>query len=197
MTMERLFSSDTLTPVGKLFDSVLFPVFLFWGYTMSVRTYNPSVLIGNWNEDICVEEVSMFEYSLKCCWVQACCVFKFMWTLDGCFGKLKFAFSFYSFRTNLRIFSRKKKRENSWFKKQAISFKVYLKRSVKYSDRGRGEGVVLCKCLGEGVPLGQWNPYPTPAHVHLHLARLYSKNPYPQVNFYSWLNSSSLSSVSQ
>ena len=24
---------------------------------MSVRTYNPSVLIGNWNEDICLEEV--------------------------------------------------------------------------------------------------------------------------------------------
>ena len=34
---------------------------------MSVRTYNPSVLIGNWNEDICSEEVSMFEYSLQCC----------------------------------------------------------------------------------------------------------------------------------
>ena len=25
--------------------------------TMSVRTYNPSVLIGNWNEDICLQEV--------------------------------------------------------------------------------------------------------------------------------------------
>ena len=29
--------------------------------TMSVRTYNPSVLIGNWNEDVCLEEVSIFE----------------------------------------------------------------------------------------------------------------------------------------
>ena len=25
---------------------------------MSVRTYNPSVRVGNWNEDICLEEVS-------------------------------------------------------------------------------------------------------------------------------------------
>lgn len=24
---------------------------------MSVRTYNPSVRVGNWNEDICLEEV--------------------------------------------------------------------------------------------------------------------------------------------
>lgn len=30
---------------------------------MSVRTYNASVLIGNWNEDVCLEEVySVFEY---------------------------------------------------------------------------------------------------------------------------------------
>ena len=28
---------------------------------MSVRTYNPSVLIGNWNEDVCLEEVGTFE----------------------------------------------------------------------------------------------------------------------------------------
>ena len=28
---------------------------------MSVRTYNPSVLIGNWNEDICLEEVRVLE----------------------------------------------------------------------------------------------------------------------------------------
>lgn len=24
---------------------------------MSVRTYNPSVRVGNWNEDLCLEEV--------------------------------------------------------------------------------------------------------------------------------------------
>ena len=33
--------------------------------TMSVRTYNPSVLIGNWNEDICLQEVrEMWEFDL-------------------------------------------------------------------------------------------------------------------------------------
>lgn len=25
---------------------------------MSVRTYNPSVRVGNWNEDLCLEEVN-------------------------------------------------------------------------------------------------------------------------------------------
>ena len=27
---------------------------------MSVRTYNPSVRVGNWNEDLCLEEVRPF-----------------------------------------------------------------------------------------------------------------------------------------
>ena len=27
---------------------------------MSVRTYNPSVRVGNWNEDLCLEEVSQY-----------------------------------------------------------------------------------------------------------------------------------------
>ena len=26
---------------------------------MSVRTYNPSVRVGNWNEDLCLEEVTV------------------------------------------------------------------------------------------------------------------------------------------
>ena len=35
---------------------------------MSVRTYNPSVLIGNWNEDVCLEEVGILEqfHALYC-----------------------------------------------------------------------------------------------------------------------------------
>jgi len=46
---------------------------------MSVRTYNPSVLIGNWNEDICLEEVSIYSLNVFAVLfgVQACCVFKF------------------------------------------------------------------------------------------------------------------------
>ena len=31
---------------------------------MSVRTYNPSVRVGNWNEDLCLEEVREQKYYL-------------------------------------------------------------------------------------------------------------------------------------
>ena len=35
---------------------------------MSVRTYNHSVLIGNWSEDVCLEEVGLFEqfHAISC-----------------------------------------------------------------------------------------------------------------------------------
>ena len=45
-----------------LISSFVFRLFSYrYTITMSVRTYNPSVLIGNWNEDVCLEEVGIFE----------------------------------------------------------------------------------------------------------------------------------------
>ena len=43
---------------------------------MSVRTYNPSVRVGNWNEDLCLEEVRLefflnFELSFSVFFFQA------------------------------------------------------------------------------------------------------------------------------
>ena len=60
--MTIVFSSEA-KKVGTFSAPVLFSVYFSYRYTitMSVRTYNPSVLIGNWNEDVCLEEVGIFE----------------------------------------------------------------------------------------------------------------------------------------
>lgn len=57
--MTIVLSSEEL---NILRSSFVFRLFSYrYIITMSVRTYNPSVLIGNWNEDVCLEEVSIFE----------------------------------------------------------------------------------------------------------------------------------------
>ena len=44
---------------------------------------------------------------------------------------------------------------------------------LRVMDQGGGGGVgggLLCTFLGDGVPLGLWNPYPMPDYVRLHFA---------------------------
>lgn len=61
-------NQNKLSPRAKIEEwNILSSSFVFrlfskkYTITMSVRTYNPSVLIGNWNEDVCLEEVGLFE----------------------------------------------------------------------------------------------------------------------------------------
>ena len=94
--------------------------------TMSVRTYNPSVLIGNWNEDICLQEVrEMWEFDL---FVHNLC--DNIRELDGniLFLFLKSAQNLFVCRISSKISLRRKKVENYWYKKLAISSKIYSRR---------------------------------------------------------------------
>ena len=94
--------------------------------TMSVRTYNPSVLIGNWNEDICLQEVrEMWEFDL---FVHSLCYN--IRELDGniLFLFLKSAQNLFICRISSKISLRRKKVENYWYKKLAISSKIYSRR---------------------------------------------------------------------
>ena len=94
--------------------------------TMSVRTYNPSVLIGNWNEDICLQEVrEMWEFDL---FVHSLC--DNICELDGniLFLFLKSAQNLFICRISSKISLRRKKVENYWYKKLAISSKIYSRR---------------------------------------------------------------------
>ena len=94
--------------------------------TMSVRTYNPSVLIGNWNEDICLQEVrEMWEFDL---FVHSLC--DNIRELDGniLFLFLKSAQNLFICRISSKISLRRKKVENYWYKKLAISSKIYSRR---------------------------------------------------------------------
>lgn len=77
---------------------------------MSVRTYNPSVLIGNWNEDICLQEVrEMWEFDL---FVHNLC--DNIRELDGniLFLFLKSAQNLFICRISSKISLRRKKVEN-------------------------------------------------------------------------------------
>ena len=94
--------------------------------TMSVRTYNPSVLIGNWNEDICLQEVrEMWEFDL---FVHSLC--DNIRELDGniLFLFLKSAQNLFICRISSKISLRRKKVENYWYKKLTISSKIYSRR---------------------------------------------------------------------
>ena len=94
--------------------------------TMSVRTYNPSVLIGNWNEDICLQEVrEMWEFAL------------FVHSLCDSIPWIRWKYIIFILEVSLKPFVcrisskislRRKKVENYWYKKLAISSKIYSRR---------------------------------------------------------------------